>query len=150
MGGVSIWCEQLIRGIPDYRWEVVALTVDGTEKPVFALPGNLDRVHSVPLWGDGRAGRRPARPGAAFTEPYEIFLRELVTPLPTTPEQAAAGRRMFLHALRGLHEYASAGGDLGSAVLSNDALGMMLNAWDEIRVEEAAPAPTVADAVRAS
>ncbi len=67
MGGVSIWCEQLIRGIPDYRWEVVALTVDGTEKPVFVPPANLDRVHSIPLWGGGptgrppRAGRRPAR-----------------------------------------------------------------------------------------
>jgi glycosyltransferase involved in cell wall biosynthesis len=150
MGGVSIWCEQLIRGIPDYRWEVVALTVDGSEKPVFALPGNLDRVHSIPLWGDGRPGRRPTRAGAAFTEPYETFLRELVTPLRTTPEQAAASRSVFLHALRGLHEYAASGGDLGTALLSNEALGMMLDAWDEIRVDQTAPAPTVADAVRAS
>ena len=38
MGGVSIWCEQLIRGIPDYRWQVVALTVDGSEKSVFVPP----------------------------------------------------------------------------------------------------------------
>jgi hypothetical protein len=35
MGGVSIWCEQLIKGMPDYRWDVVALTVDGAERSVF-------------------------------------------------------------------------------------------------------------------
>ena len=61
MGGVSIWCEQLIRGMPDYRWEVVALTVDGTEKPVFDRPANLDQVHSIPLWGGRPLGRRPQR-----------------------------------------------------------------------------------------
>ncbi len=29
MGGVSVWCDQLMRGLSDYRWEMVALTVDG-------------------------------------------------------------------------------------------------------------------------
>ena len=155
MGGVSIWCEQLIRGIPDYRWEVVALTVDGSEKPVFALPGNLDRVHSIPLWGAQPRGRRPrlgaTQPGVAFTESYAVFLRALVTPLETSrPEQGAVSRSLFLLALRGLFEYAADGGDLGAALVSNHALNMMLDAWHELRVEETAPAPTVADAVQAA
>ncbi|MBT8226250.1 MAG: DUF3492 domain-containing protein, partial [Dactylosporangium sp.] len=51
MGGVSVWCEQLIRGMPDHRWDMVALTVDGAERPVFDLPDNLDHVRSIPLWG---------------------------------------------------------------------------------------------------
>nr|BFE73242.1 hypothetical protein GCM10020092_065430 [Actinoplanes digitatis] len=38
MGGVSVWCEQLIKGMPDYRWDVVALTVDGAERAVFPAP----------------------------------------------------------------------------------------------------------------
>ncbi|AGL18809.1 GT4 family glycosyltransferase PelF [Actinoplanes sp. N902-109] len=152
MGGVSIWCEQLIRGIPDYRWEVVALTVDGTEKPVFTPPDNLDRVHSVPLWG-ARPGRLGGgdRPGAAFTESYEVFLRALVTPLETTrSDQGAVSRSLFLLALRGLYEYAADGGDLSAALVSNEALGMMLDAWRELRVEQSVPAPTVADAIQAA
>jgi len=149
MGGVSIWCEQLIRGIPDYRWEVVALTVDGTDKPVFALPDNLDRVHSIPLW-DGRRFT-PGRPGAAFTDSYELFLRALITPLEATGSAQGTGtRNLFLLALRGLYEYAADGGDLGSALQSNESLAMMLDAWRELRVEQNAPAPTLADAVQAS
>jgi hypothetical protein len=98
MGGVSVWCEQLIRGIPDYRWEVVALSVDGSEKSVFARPANLDRVHSVPLWGTRASGLGATRPGTAFTESYEVFLRALVT-----PDQGEVSRSLFLLALRGLY-----------------------------------------------
>ena len=156
MGGVSIWCEQLIRGIPDYRWEVVALTVDGLEKPAFARPHNLDRINPIPLWGARPLGRRSwwggaPPPGAAFVQSYEMFLRALVTPLETTgSEQGAVSRSLFLLALHGLFEYAADGGDLSAALMSNEALGMMLDAWRELRVEENAPAPTVADAVQAA
>lgn len=156
MGGVSIWCEQLIRGIPDYRWEVVALTVDGTEESVFAPPGNLDGVHAIPLWGGPQPGRRPrpgegTRPGAAFTESYEVFLRALVTPVDSARvEEGAVSRSLFLLALRGFYEYAAAGGDLSAALLSNEALEMMLAAWRELRIDETAPVPTVADAVQAA
>ncbi|HEY0002590.1 MAG TPA: DUF3492 domain-containing protein, partial [Actinoplanes sp.] len=152
MGGVSIWCEQLIRGIADYRWEIVALTVDGTEEPVFARPDNLDRVHSIPLWGSSSPVRRAGeRPGEAFIQPYEMFLRALVTPLETVPsEQGKASRALFLLALRGLYEYAAAGRDLGAALVSNEAITMMLDVWHELRVEETAPAPTVADALEAA
>jgi glycosyltransferase involved in cell wall biosynthesis len=150
MGGVSIWCEQLIRGIPDYRWEVVALTVDGSEQPVFARPDNLDGVHSIPLWGGTQPGRRPS-PGPSFTESYEVFLRALVTPLESAgSEGGAVSRSLFLLALRGFYEYAAAGGDLAAALVSNEALAMMLDAWRELRVDESGPAPTVADAVQAA
>ncbi|MFC7534741.1 GT4 family glycosyltransferase PelF [Actinoplanes sp. GCM10030250] len=156
MGGVSIWCEQLIRGMPDYRWQVVALTVDGTEKPVFGAPANLDRVHSVPLWGGGPGDHRArlarqVRPGTAFTESYQVLLRALVTPLETTTEeQRAANRNLFLLALRGLHEYAAGGGDLSAALMSNEALAMMVDAWRDLRVGESGPAPTLADALQAT
>jgi glycosyltransferase involved in cell wall biosynthesis len=156
MGGVSIWCEQLIRGIPDYRWDVVALTVDGSERSVFTAPDNLDRVHSIPLWGarpDGRHPRRGSagRPGTPFAEAYEVFLRALVTPLETTrSEEGTVNRSMFLLALRGLYEYAADGGDLGAALLSNDALTMMLDAWRGLRGDDTTPAPTVADALEAA
>ncbi|MFI0793284.1 GT4 family glycosyltransferase PelF [Micromonospora rubida] len=159
MGGVSIWCEQLIRGMPDYRWEVVALTVDGAEEPVFDRPANLDRVHSIPLWGGRPPGRRPqrgvlvpsGRPGAEFLESYEVFLRALVTPLESTRSQAGSvNRSTFLLALRGMFEYAAGGGDLSAGLLSNEALRMMLEAWHTLRVDETGPAPSVADALEAA
>lgn len=156
MGGVSVWCEQLIKGMPDYRWDVVALTVDGAEQSVFPPPTNLGKVHSIPLWGARPPGRRPRRgpghrPGASFTESYEVFLRALVTPLETTrSEQGAVSRSMFLLALRGMFEYATDGGDLHTALLSNQALTMMLDAWRDLRIDEVGPAPTVADAVEAA
>ena len=156
MGGVSVWCEQLIRGIPDYRWDVVALTVDGSEKPVFAAPANLDAVHSVPLWGDRPYGRHPRRgrraevPGAPFGEAYELFVRSLVTPQEAAgSDEAAVSRSMFLLALRGLYEYSADGGDLGAALLSNEALGTTLNTWNDLR-GHAAPPLTVADALEAA
>ncbi|MFB9235778.1 GT4 family glycosyltransferase PelF [Plantactinospora siamensis] len=159
MGGVSIWCEQLIRGMPDHRWEVVALTVDGTERSVFDRPANLDRVHSIPLWGGRPPGRRPrrgslvpaGRPGAGFLESYEVFLRALVTPLESTRSQAGAvNRSTFLLALRGMFQYVVDGGDLSAGLLSNRALGMLLDAWQTLRVDEAGPALTVGDALEAS
>ncbi|WP_089156358.1 GT4 family glycosyltransferase PelF [Micromonospora sp. NBS 11-29] len=159
MGGVSIWCEQLIKGMPDFRWEVVGLTVDGTEKPVFDRPANLDRVHSIPLWGGRPSGRRPrrgalvpaGRPGAGFIDSYEVFLRALVTPLESTLSPAGeVNRSTFLLALRGMFEYAAAGGDLSAGLLSNRALGMMLDAWHSLRVDETGPALTVADALEAA
>ena len=60
VGGVSVWCEQLIRGLPEHTWEMVALTVDGSERPLWARPDNLEAVHQIPLWGDAPAGPAPA------------------------------------------------------------------------------------------
>ncbi len=34
-----------------------------------------------------------------------------------------------MNALRGLHQYAAAGGDLTTAMMSNRALAMMMDAW---------------------
>jgi len=138
MGGVSVWCDQLIRGLPDYRWDMVALTVDGSERSIFAPPDNLDRIVNVPLWGSGGGSRR-GRPPASFRSSYAAFLNCLVTPLDPRPERAAVERSRFLLALRGLYEYAEEGGDLSSALTSNDALTAMMDAWHGLRVADPEP-----------
>jgi glycosyltransferase involved in cell wall biosynthesis len=135
MGGVSVWCDQLIRGLSEVRWEMVALTVDGTERPLFDSPPNLDRVSTIPLWTAGSDGRRAARPGRAFQAAYEAFLAALMTPLDTRPDQANVNRSRFLLALHGLYEYAADGGDLGSALLSNPALTTLMDAWHDFRAD---------------
>lgn len=55
-GGVSVWCDQMIRGLNAHRFRVVALTATGREPAVYELPENVDSVRMVPLW----TARRPA------------------------------------------------------------------------------------------
>lgn len=125
MGGVSVWCDQLIRGLPDYRWEMVALTVDGTEPQVWPSPSNLDRICSIPLWRPRLPGR--GRPGREFRTAFAEFVAAL--PTPVDPDLAPWHRERFLRALRGLYEYASTGGDLHTAMLSRPALTMLVDSW---------------------
>ncbi|MEV8511732.1 GT4 family glycosyltransferase PelF [Dactylosporangium sp. NPDC051484] len=134
LGGVSVWCDQLVRGLPEYRWEAVALTVDGRERPRWDMPANVDRVVSIPLWSAGGSGRRRprGRPAAVFRAAYDALLTALTTPPEESPHRAAVQRSRFLLALRGLYEFAAGGGDLGAAIRSNAALGAMQDRWREV------------------
>ncbi|GAA2394844.1 GT4 family glycosyltransferase PelF [Dactylosporangium salmoneum] len=134
LGGVSVWCDQLVHGLAEYHWEAVALTVDGTEQARWALPDNLDRVVSIPLWSAGGTRRRRprARPGALFRASYDAFLTAIASPPDPDPHGATVQRSRFLLALRGLYQYAADGGDLERALLSNAALGAMQQRWWEV------------------
>jgi polysaccharide biosynthesis protein PelF len=59
-GGVSTWCDQMIRGLNKHRFHVVSLTATGREAVVWELPDNvLDHV-TVPIWTMVPASRRQA------------------------------------------------------------------------------------------
>ncbi|MCA2178227.1 GT4 family glycosyltransferase PelF [Nonomuraea glycinis] len=139
MGGVSVWMDQLIRGMPDYRWDVVAMTVDGGERPVWDLPANLEQVISIPLWKGGyrRSGRPP---GAAFGEAYGRFLQIVLT-----PAVMGAGSEEFLSALESLYGFARDGGDLAGALTANESLSQLMDAWYWNRTDGL----TLADAITA-
>ncbi|MEV0596388.1 GT4 family glycosyltransferase PelF [Nonomuraea cavernae] len=123
MGGVSVWMDQLIRGMPTYRWDVVTMTVDGAERPVWDLPDNLDQVISMPLWkSDYR--RSPRAPGPAFGQAYERFLQMVLT-----PAVEGAGSEEFLEVLKALFRYAHAGGDLAGALTTNESLTQLMDSW---------------------
>jgi len=144
MGGVSVWCEQLIVGMPDLRWDVVAITVDGDERPVFDTPENLDTLHVIPLWGPRPAGRglpsrghkpwghrRPGRrrirrPDPKFLGPYKALMDALLA----EADDTVGGRDNFLIALRALFDYAATGGDLVGGATSNEALTVLVGAWN--------------------
>jgi glycosyltransferase involved in cell wall biosynthesis len=143
MGGVSVWCDQLIRGLSDYRWEMVSLVVDGSERPVWELPENLDDLRPIPLWGaaltgPGRAGRprSPARRRSMFASAYQRFLTTLLRPLDPRSEQVIVSRGLFAYALRGLYEYTAQGGDLADALTSNQSLSQLMDAWHDIYGDE--------------
>ncbi|WP_432498259.1 GT4 family glycosyltransferase PelF [Kineococcus gypseus] len=59
VGGVSTWCDVLLRGLPGVRWSVFALTGAEQEEPVFALPAGAVLAGHLQLWG----AREPRRTG---------------------------------------------------------------------------------------
>jgi glycosyltransferase involved in cell wall biosynthesis len=153
MGGVSVWCDQLIRGLSDYRWEMVPLVVDGSERQVWELPDNLDDVRPIPLWGAAltrkrRSGRsRTLRnQRIVFASAYQRFLASLLRPLEPRSDGAMVDRGLFAYALWGLYEYAAQGGDLADALTSNESLTQLMDAWHGIYGDEL----TLADALEAS
>jgi glycosyltransferase involved in cell wall biosynthesis len=62
-GGVSVWCDQLIRGLPTHRFTIHAVTPGDDNELTWDLPDNVVGVHAVPLWGVGPPGR--GRQGSA-------------------------------------------------------------------------------------
>lgn len=90
-GGVSVWCDQLVQGLPDHSFRVVALTAFGHQRPVWPLPKQVDEVVTVALWDNerrspGRARRRPA-------------LAEALASLLVSPEDEVARFCWFLDEL---------------------------------------------------
>src|SRR5690606_1600783 len=147
VGGVSTWCDQLIRGLPEHRWEMVALTVDGTEQPRWPRPENLDAVHQIPLWAPASAGAH--RPGSAFLSSWQNLATAMLAPDDPRSPEAMVARSRFVLALRGLYEFAADGGDLVTALTSNAALEVLVSAWRQSRGSGLvlADAVTVADAL---
>lgn len=142
-GGVSTWCDQLVRGMPEVDFNVIALTGSGREPVTWELPRNVYRHTAVPLWGPAPArGRRSALRGKArrrFTEVYETFLLSLLDP----------GREGFSESLRELAVLARAG-KLAPALRSESVLRLLMNVWTRPGLTTAAAQPTLHDALTAT
>ncbi|MEU9231649.1 GT4 family glycosyltransferase PelF [Streptomyces subrutilus] len=146
-GGVSTWCDQLVRGMPEVDFNVIALTGSGREPVTWELPRNVYRHTSVPLWGapPGRS-RRTALRGKAhrrFTEVYETFLLSLLEP------GSGPGDHRFSEALREMAALARAG-RLAPALRSESVLRMLMTLWTRPDLTTAAAAPTIHDALTAT
>jgi hypothetical protein len=99
-GGVSVWCDQLIRGMPGYEFHVVALVATAAEPAVWTLPGNAVSLVKMPLWGPApvcSAGRRGGGRRAGL--PLRL-LRQLIDIL---LDPHAGARQRFGVVLRELH-----------------------------------------------
>lgn len=129
-GGVSLWCDQLVHGMPDYEFVAAALTVDGTETGTWPAPDNLKEIVNIPLWG--REKRRRSRP---FTEAHEQLLRSFI---PYTEDSADA----LLAALRRMFEE----GHTSAALVSNKGVSRLA----EISTEAYGDSLTLHDALTAA
>jgi len=108
-GGVSVWCDQLIRALPDRDFHVLSIVNSPSREPVFALASNVASLIPVAQWGTEEAGWIPE----AFSATYRRKANH----------SEAAFERIFLPAF----EAASAGflggrdcdpGELGRALLA--------------------------------
>src|SRR5215470_11360035 len=64
-GGVSTWCNQLVRGLSEVEWDLVAIVGAEPDRPAMELPGNVRSLRAVPVWGAARPARgRPERAAA--------------------------------------------------------------------------------------
>jgi glycosyltransferase involved in cell wall biosynthesis len=134
IGGVSTWCDQLIRGFPEYRWEMVALTVDGTEQPMWAAPDNLDALHQIPIWSDPVPSRALGKAEAdRFAIAYDALLTAMLAPYAIRAGASAVAQSRFLLGLRAMYDYATAGGDLHTAITANRSLGQLVEAARQLR-----------------
>jgi glycosyltransferase involved in cell wall biosynthesis len=145
LGGVSVWCDQLIRGLHDFEFEVIALTSNGLEKAAYPPPANLKGVVNFPLWNSVRRGRSRQRASRWFEQVHHSFVSALVRP--------NWGTTYFLWALRAMAGYAQKA-DLGEALLSEASLGRLLKVWKEYQPQDPSMAPlpnlTLQDALLAS
>lgn len=117
-GGVSVWCDQLVRALPDYEFTVVALVATGTEQVQWELPGHVTRLVTVPLWGPPPPRRRRSRgPGVP------LAVRELVDVLVDDD-----GDSRFGTVLRHLHEFARTR-DLTAALASEATTRLLAGMW---------------------
>ncbi len=58
-GGVSVWCDQLIRGLDVHRFTVHAITPGDHNEVIWDIPENVVGLHAIPLWGAGPENRHP-------------------------------------------------------------------------------------------
>jgi glycosyltransferase involved in cell wall biosynthesis len=118
LGGVSVWCDQLLREITEHSFELLAISSTGTERNIWELPGSVARLSTVPLWGPAPRHRAGPALRKRFAPVLELFLHSLAA------ENHGEG---FAASLRELGSLARAG-ELPAAMSSDDAVGLMMAA----------------------
>ena len=116
-GGVSQWCDKLIRGLPEHRFRLLTLVANGTEKQTWELPDNAAEVRPFPLWGPAATPRR-GRQHDLIADAARAVLAGSVLSQPVTFEW-------------GLRELARAaqGRDFARSLRACDLAGDLLDVW---------------------
>lgn len=140
-GGVSVWCDQLVTGMPDIAFDVIAVTGTGREPVVWDAPAHIGRIVSVPMWGptpEGRAPRGDHR--RRLAESYERFVTALLDP------RAEGGFGPALYALARAAQDAR----LSPFLRGDQAIGILTALWNRPGLAAREARPTLQDAVTAT
>ena len=139
-GGVSVWCDQLVRGMSDYPFRLVALVGSGEEGVAWPLPSNVRSVTAIPLWGQPPGGPRFGRTAQRRFRPLiREFLDVLLDPSPL-------GQSRFPGILKPMFEFALEE-DLTAAMRGQDALEALTEVWHEQSIASGLAPPSVHDAM---
>jgi polysaccharide biosynthesis protein PelF len=140
-GGVSVWCDQLIRGMPGYEFHLVAIVATEAEQVVWTLPGNVASMVRVLLWGPPvarpRSGHRDVLPSRLLRQLVDVLL-----------DPSAQAQPLFADILRELFDFAQRR-NLSASLASDKAVRLLSVAWRDRWADPARPAPTLHDAVTA-
>ncbi|MFE4663717.1 GT4 family glycosyltransferase PelF [Streptomyces sp. NPDC056716] len=140
-GGVSVWCDQLVTGMPDLDFEVIAVTGTGREPLVWDVPAHVTRVASVPMWGPAPDGRPPrGRSRNQLAAAYEQFLTAVLDP------RAEHGFAPALYTMA----RAAARGALSPFLRDDQAIGVMTAVWNRPGLTVREARPTLHDAITAT
>ncbi|MBB5937906.1 GT4 family glycosyltransferase PelF [Streptomyces zagrosensis] len=140
-GGVSVWCDQLINGMPDVEFHVMAVTGTGREPLAWKPPGNVRGIDNLPLWGTPQPCPAPrGRELRRVLGAYEELLTALLDP---------AHEDHFPAALYQLAEHAPAG-ILSQALRTERAARVLARLWTKPSLATAAARPTLHDALSAT
>ena len=67
MGGVSSWCDLLVRGLDEFDWCVLPIVAPHGRAPLYELPGHAREAGPIEVWSEALPrGRRAGRPRAAL------------------------------------------------------------------------------------
>jgi polysaccharide biosynthesis protein PelF len=121
-GGVSVWCDQLIRGLPQYDFAVIPVIATGNEAMRWELPGNVSSVTPIPLWG--RPPAVPLRSRLSAGRDHSL-LPELIDVLLSPPAEM---QDRFTNVMHELLSYARAR-NLRALLSSETAVRLLGGAW---------------------
>lgn len=140
-GGVSVWCDQLVRGMPEHGFHVVALTGTGEEPLAWDPPGNVT-VEPVALWGKRPGGAAPTgRAAREFEALFKAFLDLILN------GGSPAATEIFPSVLRELYDF-SRTESLSAALAGEGPVAWLMKAWGSRAMPEGVH-PTVHDALTA-
>ncbi|MDP9416832.1 MAG: GT4 family glycosyltransferase PelF, partial [Actinomycetota bacterium] len=143
-GGVSVWCDQLVRALPDVEVDLLTLTSTGCEVPSWELPANVRSLRSVPLWGELPAGRAPRGPARRAILHAFADLAEAIA-----ARDGAGADACFSSALRRLVEPARAG-SLSHVLRSDEAVMTLAKMWRRGRDPRRTPVLSLHEALSAT
>jgi polysaccharide biosynthesis protein PelF len=80
MGGVSSWCDLLIRSLTSFDWQVLPIVAPDGRPPTFELPDHAREVGRIEVWSEELPkGRRPGRSARRVGEGLPaVLVRNLV------------------------------------------------------------------------
>jgi glycosyltransferase involved in cell wall biosynthesis len=123
-GGVSVWCDQLIKRMPQHDFTVVPLVATGNEPMRWQLPANVRSVVTIPLWG--RPPSIPLRSRLARGR-YEALVADLIDVLLSPPTE---GLDRFTDVVHELFRYGQRW-NLAAALSSETAVRLLAEAWQQ-------------------